>query len=164
MPNNKFTPDLIAPCGMNCGVCKTYLAYSRGVPTQKGKVSHCSSCMVRDKKCAFIKRDCEKIRTKQIRFCYECPDMPCERLAKLDLHYVARYGMSMVENQKMIKERGMTEFLKSQAEKFRCPKCGDVVSVHDGKCYACGFQGEKPKGTGPKVPWVPNQKKKKQQK
>ncbi len=158
MPNSKFTPDLVAPCGMNCGVCKAYLAYSREVPHEKGKVTHCTGCMIRNKNCAFIKKGCEKLRKGQIRFCYQCPDMSCERLAKLDLRYRARYGMSMVENQKMIKEKGMDEFLKSQAEKYRCPRCGDVVSVHDGKCYACGYQGAKPKGFDPKLRWVPNKK------
>ena len=139
--NKAFAPDLIAPCGMNCGICKAYLAYSRGVPYKKGEVSHCTSCVVRGKNCAFIKRHCEKLRKKQIHFCYECADMPCKQLAKLDAYYSARYGMSMVENLKMIRERGMDEFLKSQAEKYRRPSCGDIISVHDGKCYACGYKG-----------------------
>jgi hypothetical protein len=30
-----FTPELIAPCGMNCGICKSYLAFSRGIPEKK---------------------------------------------------------------------------------------------------------------------------------
>jgi hypothetical protein len=159
MIDNPFTADLIAPCGMNCGICKTYLAYSRNVPYEKGKVAHCQGCIIRNKNCAFIKRDCEKIRKKEYRFCYECPDMPCENLERIDLLYSARYGMSMVENQKMIKEKGMDEFLKSQAEKYKCPSCGDVVSVHDGKCYACGFQSEKIKGPNPKYRWTPYSKK-----
>ena len=33
----------------------------------------------------------------------------------------------------------MTEFLAEQAEKYRCPNCGDFVSVHDGKCYSFGY-------------------------
>jgi hypothetical protein len=156
--SQKFTVDLIAPCGMNCGVCKAYLAYSRGVPRKKGQVSHCTGCIARDKNCAFIKRDCEKIRKKQMRFCYECPEMPCSRLAKIDELYRVRYGMSMVENQKFIKENGMDAFIKSQTERYLCPNCGDVVSVHDGKCYACGFQGEKPKTSNSTYRWVPNRK------
>jgi hypothetical protein len=44
-----LTSDLIAPCGMNCGVCKAYLAYSRGVPYKKGEISHCTGCLVRNK-------------------------------------------------------------------------------------------------------------------
>ena len=48
--------------------------------------------------------------------------------------------MSMVESVKMIKEKGMDEFLKIQAERHSCPSCGGVVGVHDGKCYSCGYQ------------------------
>ena len=154
----RFTPDLIAPCGMNCGICKSYLAYSRGVPYEKGKISHCMGCLVRNKNCTFIKRNCAKIRKKQIRFCNECENMPCKQLAKIDEYYRARYGMSMVENQKMIREKGIDKFLKSQAKKYRCPKCDDIISVHDGKCYTCGYQADKPKGINPKHRWVPSRR------
>jgi hypothetical protein len=139
MATNKFTPELIAPCGMNCGICKSYLAYSRGVPTQKGKVSHCNGCRIRGKNCAFVKRDCPKKVGKQLMSCSECSGMPCRRLNNLDQHYQERYGMSMVKNLKEIKEKGMTEFLKGQEAKYHCPSCGDVISIHDGKCYACGY-------------------------
>jgi rubrerythrin len=84
--------------------------------------------------------------------------MPCKELAKLDELYSARYGMSMIENQKMIREKGIDEFLESQAEKYRCPSCGDVISVHDGRCYACGYQADKPKDSNSKRRWVPNRK------
>jgi len=89
--------------------------------------------------------------------------MPCKELTKIDEHYSARYGMSMVENQKMIRDRGLDDFLKSQAQKYRCPSCGDVVSVHDAKCYVCGYQGETPfkkvgKSQWGKARWKPNQK------
>jgi len=154
----KLNPDLIAPCGMNCGICKAYLAYSRGVPYKKGEVTHCTGCLVRNKNCAFIRRDCEKLRKKQIRFCYECADMPCKQLSKLDELYRARYRMGMIENLKMIREKGIDEFLKSQSEEYRCVSCGDIISVHNGKCYACGYQAEKPKGSTHKLRWVPNRK------
>jgi hypothetical protein len=148
---NPFTADLVAPCGMNCGVCKAYLAHSRGVPYKKGEVSHCPGCLVRNKNCTFIKKGCEKLRKKQIRFCYECADMPCKQLFKLDEHYHTRYGMSMVENQIMMKKKGMGEFLRSQIEKYKCPICGDVLSVHDRRCYSCGYQLEKQKDSNIKM-------------
>jgi len=156
-----FTADLVAPCGMNCGLCKAYLAYSHGVPRKRGEVTHCSGCRARDKNCAFIKRDCPQKVGKQLQFCYKCSVFPCERLSKLDANYRIRYNMSMIENQKQIKEKGMSEFLKTQAEKYRCPKCGDVVSVHDGKCYACGFQGPKPQTSDCTYRWKPNKPKSK---
>jgi ribosomal protein S27AE len=51
----------------------------------------------------------------------------------------------MVENLKELKEKGMEEFLRGQREKYECPNCGDVFSVHDGKCYACGYKAKLPK-------------------
>jgi len=154
-----FTKDLVAPCGMNCGICKAYLAYSRGVPRKRGEVIHCTGCMARNKNCAFIRKGCEKIRKQQIRFCHECANMPCERLAKLDSQYRVRYGMSMVENLKEMRDKGIDSFLESQHEKYKCPSCGDIVSVHEGRCYQCGYQGPKPKGSDPEQRWVPNKKK-----
>jgi len=44
----------------------------------------------------------------------------------------------LVENLKEIGEKGMKEFLEHKEEKYECPSCRDVVSVHDGKYYACG--------------------------
>jgi hypothetical protein len=67
---------------------------------------------------------------------------------------IARYGTSMVENQKMIREKGMDNLFENQAEKYRCPNCIDVVSVHDGKYYACGFQAEKQKGSNHNHLWI----------
>ena len=66
--------------------------------------------------------------------------MPCAHLNRLDKRYRERYHMSMVENLKLIEAKGMDAFLKSQVEKYTCPSCGDVLCVHDGKCYACGYK------------------------
>ena len=136
MQKGKITTELITPCGMNCGICKRYLAYSRGIPEEKGKVIHCLGCLPQNRNC-FIKRGCKKLRQDDIKYCYECEDMPCENLDRIDRRYRKRYNMSMVENLRELKEKGMKQFLKSQEEKYECPICGDVISVHDGKCYAC---------------------------
>ena len=138
MQSEKFTPELVAPCGMNCGICKAYLAYSRGVPKQRGKVTHCSGCLPRSKTC-YIKRGCKKLRQNTFRFCFECEQMPCKNLERVDRRYRSRYNMSMVENLKELKAKGIEEFLKNQQAKYKCQACGDVVSVHDRKCYSCGY-------------------------
>jgi rubrerythrin len=46
----------------------------------------------------------------------------------------------MMENLKELNEKGMKESLETQGEKYECPKCGDVIAVHDGKCYTCGYK------------------------
>jgi len=30
--------NLIAPCGINCGICSAYLAYSQNIPKKKAKL------------------------------------------------------------------------------------------------------------------------------
>src|SRR4030065_169059 len=137
MQRRKFTPELLAPCGMNCGVCKAYLAYARGVLKKRGSVTHCLGCLPRNKNC-FIKRGCAKLSKNMVRFCFQCNTMPCSNLDRLDRRYRERYGMSMAENLKEIETKGAPAFLESQETKYTCPTCGDVVSVHDRKCYACG--------------------------
>jgi hypothetical protein len=143
MTAKPFAPELIAPCGMNCGICKGYLAYTHQVPRVRGKISYCAGCQPRAKNC-YIKRSCKKLTHHEVQSCSECETMPCEKLAHLDKRYRERYGMSMVENLKLLKATGMDEFLKVQAERFRCLSCGGVVCVHDGKCYDCGKIQQKP--------------------
>jgi hypothetical protein len=142
MSKNKFTPELIAPCGMNCGICRAYLAYTHGIPTKRGKVTHCAGCLPRAKNC-YIKRGCNKLSKHQIQSCHQCDTVPCKNLAHLDKRYRERYDMSMVENLQTINAKGIEGFLDEQVQKYTCPSCGGVVSVHDGKCYSCGYVRKK---------------------
>jgi hypothetical protein len=129
--------DLIAPCGMNCGICSAYLACSENIPQRRGKITHCTGCRIRQKKCVYIKSHCPRLREGSVQFCFECEDFPCTRLETLDKRYRTRYGMSMIENLHELKEVGIDAFLASQREKYRCPRCGGMICIHNGKCYRC---------------------------
>lgn len=142
MSQKPIGAELVAPCGMNCAICKGYIAYTHGVPRVRGKISYCAGCRSRAKNC-YIKRNCKKLSKHEIQSCSECGEMPCKNLAHLDSRYRECYCMSMVENLKMLKAKGMDEFLASQRDKHRCPSCGDVVCVHNGKCYSCGYHKSK---------------------
>jgi len=133
----EFSRELVAPCGINCGACKAYLAYSRGVPRERGKVTHCSGCRERKKNCAFLKRDCEKLRKEKIEFCFECPDMPCAKLERLDESYRRRFNRGPVDDLLEMRANGVNAFIAAQRKRLMCPECGDVLSIHDGKCYRC---------------------------
>ena len=101
---------------------------------------HCVGCLPRN---CFIKRGCKKLRKNEIKFCFQCKEMPCENLNRLDRRYRTHYNMSMVENLKELKKKGMKKFLVSQKKKYKCPECGGVICVHDKKCYDCGYKQEK---------------------
>ena len=139
MTDTNFSPELIAPCGINCALCRAYIAYTHSIPRVRGKITYCTGCLSRAKNC-YVKRGCKKLSKHQIQSCSECDTMPCEKLAHLDKRYRERYGISMIENLKLITAKGNAEFLKSQAKEYTCSKCGDVVCVHDSKCLVCGYQ------------------------
>ncbi len=128
--------DLVAPCGMNCGVCMRYLATTTGI-AQKNRRPQCTGCKPRNKNYAFIKKSCEWLRKKKVNFCFECPTFPCAKLERLDKRYAARYDTSLIGNLLQIKQVGLERFLEKETEKWKCPECGGTVSIHDKKCYNC---------------------------
>ena len=135
MQNEKFTPERIAPCGMNCGICVASFGY-----TLKGlKRKHlCCGCRSRKSQCAFIKKQCQKLATKQIEYCFDCAVFPCTNLKTLDDRYREKYAMSMIENLGYILANGILQFLKREQERWKCPNCGGIICVHNKMCYKCG--------------------------
>ena len=137
----RIDPELIAPCGMNCAICSAYLAGLNELKRKKGKIAYCKGCRARDKKCAFLKKRCEdglKLLHGKVEFCYQCNRFPCKSLSRLDARYKTQYGMSMIANLIFIRENGIEAFIQQQYEKYRCERCGGLMSIHaKGKCFAC---------------------------
>ena len=129
--------ELISPCGMDCGLCMSYLAYSHNIPKKRGKISHCIGCRPQNKQCAFIKRDCELISENKIEFCFNCNKFPCNNLERVNNTYSTKYGMSLIENLILIKKNGIDSFVKIQKNKYKCSRCGDTICIHNKKCYSC---------------------------
>lgn len=139
-----MSKELVAPCGMNCGVCSGYLALRHDVKSKGIRMPYCDSCRPRDKKCAFLKKRCELLLNNKVRFCYECKDFPCERLLHLDKRYTTYFRMSMIQNLKSIRKKGISEFLKKEEEKWKC-HCGGVICCHNGICFNCSLDKLKKK-------------------
>ncbi len=130
--------ELIAPCGMNCGICSSYLAYKNNIPRKV--ISNCISCRARNKQCAFLKKKCRddlKLLKGEIEFCFECGYFPCEILTKLDKSYRVKFGMSMIDNLNEIKDKGINYFIENQEIKYKCQKCNNLISIHSKKCFVC---------------------------
>ncbi len=130
---------LIAPCGMNCGICISFLAMKNELNKQGFKKKYCPGCLVRGKNCIFMKNHCELLGKGLVRFCYECGKYPCKRLKELDKRYRTKYHMSMLENLEFIKGHGIERFLEKEEAKWRCPDCCDVLCCHNGLCLNCNL-------------------------
>ena len=123
---------LIAPCGMNCGICLGYLR-------DKNK---CPGCWINNEhknksrnKC--IIKNCELLAKTDSKFCYDCEKYPCPRLKQLDKRYRTNYNMSMIENLEYISEYGLNKFICKENERWACKNCGGTICVHRGFCLYC---------------------------
>ena len=130
--------NLAAPCGMYCGTCRSYLLLKKDLFEEKGYKSGCTGCRIRNKKCAFIKRDCPQLRKNEIDFCFECNQFPCSNLKKLDNRYKEKTYVSFIKNLRRNKQVGVEKWLKEQEELYKCPDCEGEICLHDAECYDCG--------------------------
>ena len=94
--------ELIAPCGMNCGICIAFFGYTMSGKKRKMK---CIGCKPSGKSCAHLKKYCKKLTNKEIEYCYQCSDFPCKQLQNLDKRYRERFNMSMIDNLVYIKRK-----------------------------------------------------------
>ncbi|MHA1191549.1 MAG: DUF3795 domain-containing protein [Promethearchaeota archaeon] len=130
--------NLAAPCGIYCGACRQYLLSKKGLLEERGYKQGCKGCRIRNKNCAFIRRDCPALKKGELEFCYECENFPCQKLQKIDSHYQEKYSVNMIGNLKRLEEVGVEKWLQEQEKLYTCPKCGGEICVHDAECYDCG--------------------------
>jgi hypothetical protein len=128
---------LLAPCGMNCGVCSSYLALKYDVKSQGVRIPYCAGCRPRNKRCAFLKKRCRILMNSEVKYCSECADFPCELLQSLDKRYRANFRMSMIDNLELIKKEGVARLLAREAGRWACPSCGGTICCHNGLCFGC---------------------------
>jgi len=127
--------ELIAPCGMNCRLCRAYIRDKNKCPGCRKddilKPKYCTTCKI---------VTCERIASGKAKFCFGCERLPCARLKQLDKRYRSKYSMSMVANLTSIKETGIRQFIRDEKAKWACPECGELLCVHKQECLFCGFK------------------------
>ena len=121
--------DLIAPCGMNCGLCYAF----------RRSRNRCPGCRVDDPRQPRTRVGCRirNCRARRGEFCIGCAPFPCERLRHLDQRYRTKYGMSMLENLRRIETDGLRSFVVQEKVKWACPGCGATICVHKAFCLVC---------------------------
>jgi len=132
---NAIPTKLIAPCGMNCGLCRAYIRDRKACPGCRGDDGNKSKACVRCK----IK-NCEQIAKGKAKYCFSCDSFPCASLDHLDKRYRTKYGMSMIDNLKIIREFGIRHFVRIEKEKRACTRCGEMICVHKPKCLSCEYE------------------------
>ncbi|MGD0279640.1 MAG: DUF3795 domain-containing protein [Smithella sp.] len=138
--------ELLAPCGLYCGVCGIYYATANGDDQLKEKLAkaygdtpdkiscrgccsnsvywYCSVCAV--KSCAM---------EKGYLGCHQCISFPCD---KIDNFPVPEGKKNILRAIPRWKELGTEEFIKAEEKLFSCENCGTKLFRGARKCRKCG--------------------------
>ena len=126
-------PLIIAPCGIDCSLCRAYIRAHKPCPGCRGgdsnKSNACLTCVI---------RNCEELAAGSHDFCFSCAKYPCADLLHLDYRYRTRYGVSVNENLERIQTVGAGRFVAEEATKWCCSKCGSRLCMHKPNCVNCG--------------------------
>lgn len=126
-------PLIIAPCGINCSLCRAYIRAHTPCPGCRGdtrnKSNSCIACTI---------KNCPERASGKPDFCFTCKQFPCAALQHLDQRYRTRYGVSVIANLERIRTAGLDCFLREEAGKWSCPGCGSRLCMHESRCLHCG--------------------------
>ena len=132
---NTISTILIAPCGMNCRLCRAFGRDRKACPGCRDD----DHFKTKTRAMCRIKR-CEKMADSEGKYCFRCDSFPCARLSHLDKRYRTKYGMSMIHNLENIRKFGIRHFIRNEKERWTCPECGGLLCVHKLQCLYCGHK------------------------
>ena len=131
---NSTGPILIAPCGIDCRLCRAYVRERKSCPgcriDGRFKSNACAACAI---------KNCEKLVKGNIEYCFDCDEFPCARLSHLDKRYRTKYATGVLDNLLSIKKIGIRNFVNNENKKWACPRCGSMLCMHKPQCMSCGY-------------------------
>jgi hypothetical protein len=138
--------ELVAPCGLYCGVCGIYCATESGDQPLKEKQAkangdtpdkiNCRGCLSDSVYwyCAVcVIKSCTK--EKGYSGCHQCESFPCD---KIDNFPVPEGKKNILRAIPIWKELGTEAFIKGEEKLFACDNCGTKLFCGARKCRQCG--------------------------
>jgi hypothetical protein len=150
--------DLMAPCGLYCGVCGVYISTRDdndkfrarlgdlyGTPPEE---TRCRGCLQADPAPMLYAycRSCpirECVLAKGFISCHQCAEWPCALISNFPLYTGRRVMMRTIplwreQVARHGQERGSVEWARAECERYHCPSCGEPLFRGAQKCRACG--------------------------
>ncbi len=138
--------ELVAPCGLYCGVCGIYYATESGDQTLKEKLAkaygdtpdkiNCRGCLSDSvywycAVCAI--KSCTK--EKGYSGCQQCESFPCD---KINNSPVPEGKKNILRAIPLWRALGTEAFIKGEEKLFACDNCGTKLFRGARKCRQCG--------------------------
>jgi hypothetical protein len=137
--------ELLAPCGMYCGVCGIYMASRDDDEKLKGKLAKayavtpeqiaCKGCLS-DEKFVYCQvcgiRAC--VVAKNYDGCHQCEEFPCQLIDDFPVAVGKKVILRSVPARKKL---GTEKWVKEEEDRYRCPHCGNRVFRGARRCGGC---------------------------
>ncbi len=138
--------ELIAPCGLYCGVCGIYCATKSGDEPLKEKLAKAYGDTPDKINCRGCRSDsvywyCAVCAIKSCTIekgyvgCHQCADFPCD---KIDNFPVPEGKKNILRAIPSWKELGTEAFIEAEEKLFSCAHCGNQLFRGARKCRQCG--------------------------
>ncbi len=137
--------ELLAPCGLYCGVCGVYMASRDNNQKLKEKLAKayavapeqiaCKGCLSDEK---FVYCQACGIRTcvmeNKIKGCHQCNDFPC----KLIDDFPVPVGKKVIlRSTPARRELGTDKWVEEEKKRYNCPHCNDQLFRGARRCSNC---------------------------
>jgi hypothetical protein len=145
--------ELVAPCGLYCGVCRIHYAtqendrtflqrlariYARRVPQMALATADdllCDGCLATRK--SVLCRECA-IRActqrKGFQGCHECSEFPCSLIDEFPVPEGKKVILRAVP---YWREHGTEQWVWAEEQRYRCPDCGERLFRGTRQCHHC---------------------------
>ena len=155
----KVNPDLVAPCGLYCGVCAIYIAHRDNNPKFKERLAHlykggvpgkgilpksenlstedihCRGCLSDDlfmhcRQCGI--RQCAQ--EKGFAGCHQCNEFPCRYIEDFPMTVGKKVILRAVPYRRKV---GTEKWIEDEEARYVCPECGNSVFRGAAQCNRC---------------------------
>ncbi len=142
--------ELLAPCGLYCGVCAIYMAHNDNNLKFKEKLVnvykpmtktiddiHCEGCLSDDKfgwcqTCPI--RSCSQ--EKGYEGCFQCSDFPCKMIDRFPIEVGKKVILRAIPQWK---ELGTEKWVEMEEKRYLCRECGNKLFRGAKRCNKCGI-------------------------
>jgi hypothetical protein len=142
----EFKKELLAPCGLYCGVCAIMIAHrdnNQKFKERLAKVYGVSPAGIRCKGClsdevfAYCATCPIKSCTRQKGYegCHECNEFPCEHVHNFPVPVGKKVILRAIPQRR---EMGTEKWVEAEEKRYQCPHCGNQLFRGAQRCRNCG--------------------------
>jgi hypothetical protein len=140
-----INPDLLAPCGLYCGVCGVYMAHRDNNDKFKERLATVYGVEPKDVRCrgclseepfgycsACLIKSC--VKEKENQGCHQCGEFPCELIEQFPLPVGKRVIMRTIPQWR---EMGTEKWVAAEEARYHCPHCNAILFRGAKRCREC---------------------------